>query len=263
MMSIYLPTLIGHGGALKALYTSGLLGELLNKGYTELFYCQIDNPLVRILDPVFLGYHMMTEAEVSTKVVRRRDIKEKVGIYLNMDGKDRVIEYSDMPAEYMEAQDKRGAPLYWAGNAAIHIFSLSFIERLNRDGFVLPYHFAKKRADIPQNRGSIGHILKFETFVFDAIPFAKRQCCMEIKREEEFSPVKNMEGDDSPERAAEAMSNLFKAWFAEAGIPIPPDVQVEISPFFAIDKEEFIKRYKGTELRGSQEDSYIRMRHPL
>ena len=130
----------GHGGSLKALHDSGLLKRLVDKGFQELFYCQVDNPLVKMADPVFLGYHASTGAEVSTKVVRRSSIEEKVGVYMSVDGRDAIIEYSDLGPEYMSALDNNGDILYWAGNTAIHIFSLPFVERLNRHGFALPYH---------------------------------------------------------------------------------------------------------------------------
>ncbi|MCX8022675.1 MAG: UTP--glucose-1-phosphate uridylyltransferase [Syntrophorhabdaceae bacterium] len=234
----------GHGGSLKALYGSGLLSRLLSLGYEELFYCQVDNPLVKIADPVFIGYHMMHNAEVSTKVVRKRSPEEKVGLYLNVDGKDRIIEYSDLEEEYNDARDEKGDILYWAGNTAIHIFSLEFIMDLNKNGFALPYHCARKKIEYPLRKNLIRtiDIWKFETFVFDAIPLAKRTCCMEVKREEEFSPVKNKEGLDSPITAKKDMINLYRSWFEKAGIFIPEHVPVEISPLFAFEEEDFMEK---------------------
>jgi UDP-N-acetylglucosamine/UDP-N-acetylgalactosamine diphosphorylase len=236
----------GHGGSLKALHDSGLLKKLINKGFQELFYCQVDNPLVRMADPVFLGYHAMTGAEVSTKVVRRSSIEEKVGVYMSVDGKDAIIEYSDLGPEYMSALDENGEILYWAGNTAIHIFSLSFIERLNRHGFALPYHCARKTVEYPVKEKLIKKIdlWKCEAFVFDAIPLATKACCMEVLRREEFSPVKNKEGADSPDRARAAMSKLHTSWLTGAGVAVPPGTQVEISPLYALDEEELLTKLK-------------------
>ena len=165
----------GHGGSLKALYDSGVLETLLKEGFTELFYCQVDNPLVKIADPVFLGHHTIAHAEVSTKVVRRRSIEEKVGVYVSCNGKDAIIEYSDMSPENMSALDGAGNILYWAGNTAIHIFSLPFIKRINDHGFALPYHCARKNTDLTDRNGKPAclDVWKFETFVFDAIPLAR------------------------------------------------------------------------------------------
>jgi len=240
----------GHGGSLKGLNDSGILGILLEKGYSELFYCQVDNPLVKIADPVFIGYHSTAGSEVSTKVVRRRSIEEKVGIYICRDGKDAIVEYSDLSPEYMSALDDNGKILYWAGNTAIHIFSLPFIQKINNHGFALPYHCARKKTDIVGVNGKLKQldVWKFETFVFDAIPLAGKTCCMEIAREEEFAPVKNKEGSDSPESARSSMTALWRKWLEKTSIDFAPDIAIEISPLFALDEDEFIRKMENKNL---------------
>ena len=248
----------GHGGSLKALHDSGLLESLTRKGYSELFFCQVDNPLVKIADPVFIGYHRMEGSEFSTKVVRRRDLEEKVGIYGLVDGKPAVVEYSDFLPEEYRALDEKGSILHWPGNIAVHVISLSFIQRLNLRGFALPYHLAVKDVEVllPDGKGKKMTGWKFETFVFDAIPFARKTCCLEVIREEEFAPVKNPKGSDSPETARAALSNLHRSWLKEAGAELAPKAQVEISPLCAMDKKELIKKLKGRKLV-IREDAYI------
>ncbi|MBM4331495.1 MAG: UDPGP type 1 family protein [Deltaproteobacteria bacterium] len=240
----------GHGGSLKAFYESGLLKHLTDHGYSELFYCQVDNPLVKIADPVFIGYHRMEQAEISTKVVRRRDLKEKVGIYGLVNGKPTIVEYSDFRPEDYEALDENGDIRHWTGNTAIHMISLAFIQRLNQHGFALPYHRAVKELEGLGPDGRLAKITgwKFETFVFDSIPLARKSCCMEVSRDEEFSPVKNKLGNDSPDTARAAMNNLHRSWLQEAGIQPAPEAKVEISPLFAQDKEELIEKLKGKSL---------------
>lgn len=240
----------GHGGSLKALHKSGLLEDLIRKGFTELFYCQVDNPLVKIADPVFIGHHKMEGAEISTKVVRRRDPEEKVGIYGAVNGKPAIVEYSDFHPEEYRALDGQGNIRHWAGSIAVHMISLSFIRRLNLHGFALPYHRAVKDVEVwgPDGKGAKIQSWKFETFVFDSIPFASKTCCVEVIREEEFAPVKNQKGNDSPDTARAAMNNLHRSWLKEAGAVLAPEAQVEISPLYALDKEELIKKLKGQEL---------------
>ncbi len=248
----------GHGGSLKAFYDSGLLQSLREKGFTELFYCQVDNPLVKIADPAFIGYHRQEGADISTKVVRRQNLQEKVGIYGMVDGKPTVIEYSDFRPEDYRALDERGNIRYWAGNIAIHMVSLSFVERLNVQGFALPYHRAVKEVEGLGSDGGEEKVTawKFETFVFDSIPLSQRSCCIEVNRGEEFSPVKNQTGVDSPETGRKAMNNLFRSWLQEAGAKVAPEVQVEISPLFALDKEELVRKLKGKKLV-IREDRYF------
>jgi UDP-N-acetylglucosamine/UDP-N-acetylgalactosamine diphosphorylase len=240
----------GHGGSLKAFYKSGLLENLTQKGFTELFYCQVDNPLVRIADPVFIGHHKREGAEISTKIVRRRDPEEKVGIYGTVNGRPTIVEYSDFHPEEYRALDGQGNIRHWAGNIAVHMISLPFIRRLNLHGFALPYHRSVKDVEAPGpgGRGTTIQTWKFETFVFDSIPFASQTCCLEVTREEEFSPVKNQKGNDSPDTARAAMNNLHRSWLLEAGAVLVPEAQVEISPLYALDKEELIRKLKGKKL---------------
>jgi UDP-N-acetylglucosamine pyrophosphorylase len=97
---------------------------------------------------------------------------------------------------------------------------------------------------------------KFETFIFDVIPLAKNTCCMEISREEEFAPLKNKQGDDSPETVRKILSNMYKNWLNDAGIKVEPQVRVEISPLFALSKEELRSKIKGGSI-GSDKDIYL------
>jgi UDP-N-acetylglucosamine/UDP-N-acetylgalactosamine diphosphorylase len=248
----------GHGGSLKALYESGLTGWLKGEGVTEIFYCQVDNPLAKIADPAFIGYHRREDADISTKVVRRRDLEEKVGIYGMVNGKPAIIEYSDFSPEDYRSLDEKGDIRYWAGNIAIHMISLSFVERMNREGFALPYHRAIKEVEGlgPGGRSERMTGVKFETFVFDSIPLAQKSICMEVAREEEFAPVKNQSGIDSPDTARQAMNALFKSWLVEAGAEVPPQARIEISPLFALDKEELMEKLKGKKVE-VREDTYF------
>jgi len=248
----------GHGGCIKALHDSGLLKQLIEDGYSDLFYCQIDNPLVKLMDPVFIGYHKMEDSEMSTKIVRRRSCEEKVGIFAALNGKAKVIEYSELDSDNRCILDNNGRIRDWAGNTAIHMVSLVFIQRLNESGFALPYHHAIKMLDSFGAQDEITEIKgwKFETFIFDAIPLAKNTCCMEISREEEFVPLKNKQGDDSPQTVRSILSNMYKNWLNDTGIKIEPQVRVEISPLFALSKEELHSKIKGKSIRGDK-DIYL------
>ncbi|HEY3278307.1 MAG TPA: UTP--glucose-1-phosphate uridylyltransferase [Syntrophorhabdaceae bacterium] len=248
----------GHGGSLKGIYDSGLLDRLMSRGVSELFYCQVDNPLVRMADPVFLGYHHLKGSEMSTKVVRRENIEEKVGVYVTVGGKEAIVEYSDLGGKHMEALDDKGNILYWGGNTAIHILSLEFVRRLNSHGFVLPYHRASRPVDAWKPEGGFERAegWKFETFVFDAIPFAGKTCAIEVSREEEFSPVKNSEGPDSPRTASEAMNRLFRKWLEDSGVSVAPGARVEISPLFAVDRERLALKLAGEKIEITR-DTYL------
>ncbi len=241
----------GHGGSLRTLYKQGAVEEMEKRGIRYLFYFQVDNPLVKILDPIFLGYHDLEKAEMSSKVVEKKEPEEKVGVHGIINGKAGVIEYSDMTPEDMAARDEKGKLRFSAGSIAVHIINVGFIKRCTKGSFRLPYHKAEKNIPYIDESGDLvtpkdKNGIKFETFVFDALRFAKKTTAMEVVREEEFSPVKNAEGDNSPESASEALSNLFCSWMKKAGFQTDGEEsqRIEISPLFALDREEFVDKIK-------------------
>lgn len=238
----------GHGGCIKALHHSGLLSRLIEGGYSDLFYFQVDNPLVVVADPVFLGYHAFEQSEMSTKIVRRKDCEEKVGIFVSENGRAEVLEYSELAEENRCVLDQNGQIRDWAGNTGIHILSLPFLRRLfDIEKVSLPYHRAiKKETLLEENGSSSSHELwKFEMFIFDAIPLARKTCCMEIVREHEFAPLKNCSGADSPETVRMAMSQRYKDLLDSAGVRVALDARVEISPLYGVTAEDIIERAHG------------------
>lgn len=242
----------GHGGSLKTLHKHGALEELARRGIRYLFYFQVDNPLVKVLDPVFLGFHDLEESEMSCKFVEKKDPHEKVGVIGKINGRLGVIEYSDLDEQSMTARDADGRLRFSAGNIAIHLLNVDFIQRCNKDGFILTYHQARKKIPYLDDTGTIQvpedkNGTKFETFVFDALQYAKKTIALEIEREEEFSPVKNATGADSPATAQRDISALFRRWVEKAGFQVPAGdrLKVEISPLFAYDAEEFVSKVKG------------------
>jgi UDP-N-acetylglucosamine/UDP-N-acetylgalactosamine diphosphorylase len=184
---------------------------------------------------------------MSTKVCRKRDWKEKVGVLGLRDGKLCVIEYSDLPDAVAQEKDARGELKWWAGSIAIHVLDVGFIERLNRGGFQLPYHKAEKAVACIGADGQPVSLkpgekngIKFETFVFDALPLAQRTVNVETLRQEDFSPVKNADGEDSPATARRDMMEQYARWLTAAGVKIPRkpdgslDCRLEISPLTSL-----------------------------
>lgn len=233
----------GHGGVISALKKSGGLDIMSAQGIEEVFYFQVDNPLVRICDPLFLGLHNMQGAQMSSKVIRKRDFEEKVGVVVLVDGKTTIVEYSDMKDEDRYATDDKGKILYWAGSIAIHILKRDFIETLTNDVTALPYHKAIKKIPTVDNDGKPIEVdgIKFETFIFDALPMTRSSVTLEVKREEEFAPVKNKAGQDSVQSAIDMQVNLYRSWLKKAGKYISPGVKIEISPIFALDEADIMK----------------------
>jgi UDP-N-acetylglucosamine/UDP-N-acetylgalactosamine diphosphorylase len=235
----------GHGGTLTAMADTGLLHQLGHRGVRHVFYFQVDNPLVKIADPTFLGRHIRARADVSSKVIPKSGPFDKLGNLVLVDGKLSIIEYSDLPVELAEFRDTSGNLRISVGNSAIHIFDLAFLERVTEgDAAGLPYHLARKKvpcwdpdADefvVPEHENA----LKFERFVFDVLPLAERWAVVATSRREEFAPLKNGTGDDSPESVKQALSAVAVDWLRRAGAEVADGAVVEISPRFALEPDE-------------------------
>jgi UDP-N-acetylglucosamine/UDP-N-acetylgalactosamine diphosphorylase len=244
----------GHGGTLVALAMPGTDGspscleEMRSMGVRTLFYFQVDNPLVRIADPAFIGLHREADAEISFKVVERLSPQEKMGVVVSVDGKPQVIEYSDLPAELAERREPEGRLELWAGSIAVHVLERSFIERLVGD-HQLPFHRAIKKVPFVDDSGTLRkpdtpNAIKFEQFIFDALPLADRYTVVETDRAGEFEPLKNAVGPDSPATVHQRMSDEFATWLEQAGATVPRRADgsvpfgIEISPLFALDAAE-------------------------
>jgi UDP-N-acetylglucosamine/UDP-N-acetylgalactosamine diphosphorylase len=244
----------GHGGSLKALYKSGAAIDMKDRGVEYISYFQVDNPLINIFDPLFVGLHAIDKSEMSSKALVKAGPLEKVGNFCLADGKVMVIEYSDLPDELAEKKNPDGSFVFSLGSVAIHMINRSFVEQLNIKGFALPYHKAVKKTPYidlqtgrkiePQKPNGI----KLETFVFDALPLAQRSIILEMLRSEGFAPVKNAVGTDSPQITKKMMIARAASWLAQAGIKIPTkpdgsiDCRIEIASSFAMRKEDISEK---------------------
>jgi UDP-N-acetylglucosamine/UDP-N-acetylgalactosamine diphosphorylase len=243
----------GHGGMLAALANSGTLKHLRDRGVEALYYFQVDNPLVKIADPTFLGVHSEQRAEISIKIVPKEDPLDKMGNLVLIDGRCSIIEYSDLPKELGAKRTPDGKLWIWAGSPAIHIFDLAFLERMTSQGVRIPFHVARKKVPFVDANGQQvqpekENALKFERFIFDLLPLADRYVILETSRSEEFMPLKNGSGPDSPSTVRQALSNFYGGWLEQAGVKLPHKangdvgVAVEISPLFAMGPEELKQR---------------------
>jgi len=239
----------GHGGSLKALYKSGALEDMKKRGVEFISYWQVDNPLINIFDPLFVGLHALDQAEMSSKAVVKAGPKERVGNFCLVDGRVTVIEYSDLPDNLAEKQNPDGSLVFALGSIAIHIINTSFVEKLNAQGFSLPMHRAVKKIPRIDQQGNLieptePNGIKLESLIFDALPLASKSIILETLRSEEFAPVKNAAGTDSPEVARQMMVARAADWLKSAGFTVPrkdngsPDCLIEIAPSFAIERDD-------------------------
>ncbi len=241
----------GHGGMLAALQRSGGLDDIRRRGLRQLFYFQVDNPLVDVCGPEFIGYHLLAGAEFSTQVVAKHDPLERVGNVVQVDGKLMVIEYSELPADAANRRNPDGSLQIWAGSIAVHAFNADFLQRLAAKADGLPFHIAHKKVACLDSAGrriepTAPNAVKFERFIFDVMPQARRAIVVEVDGKRAFTPLKNAAGadNDTPETVRAQMAARGREWLRQAGADVGDGVLVEISPLVALDAEELAAKIR-------------------
>lgn len=249
----------GHGGSLKALQVSGALADMRRRGVEAISYFQVDNPIVNLLDPVFLGLHAAAEdssAQMSSKMVAKASAEEKVGLFCMAGagarkGRVEIVEYSDLPMEYQRQTNPDGTLKFNAGSIAIHIISTAFVERLNTDPtFALPYHRAEKKiACVDPNTGesvapAVNNGVKLERFVFDALALCDKSIVYETDRLEEFAPIKNADASPGQAMASDSAASCrviqtirAARWLESLGVAVPRRAGLPGEPTFPGSRE--------------------------
>ena len=240
----------GNGGLYQALLTSNARTDMRKRGIKHIHgYC-VDNSLVKVADPVFLGFAASKDVDIATKVVRKRNANESVGLILLKNGKPDVVEYSEIDQATAEARDPKQPDVlkFRAANIVNHYYSFRFLESIEEWSARLPYHVARKK--IPYVDTEKGEKIKpdkpngikLEQFVFDVFPLLEldKFAQMEVEREDEFSPLKNARGagEDDPDTSRNDILNQGKRWIQQAGAIVvseggADDAGVEVSPLIS------------------------------
>ena len=240
----------GNGGIYQALLTSNVRTDMRKRGIQHIHAYCVDNCLVKVADPVFLGFSASKEVDIATKVVRKRSAKESVGLILLKNGKPDVVEYSEIDTATAESKDSKQPELlkFRAANIVNHYYSFRFLETIEEWVHQLPHHVARKK--IPcidtENGETIKpekpNGIKLEQFVFDVFPMLdlKKFASMEVKREDEFSPLKNAKGtgEDDPDTSKKDILDQGRRWIDAVGGTVVSESEVdeagvEVSPLIS------------------------------
>ena len=248
----------GHGGCIQAMVEHHVLDDARARGIDTLSFFQVDNWAVKVADPYFIGYHLRANAAMSSKNHRKHAPRESVGVHCLCDGVYQVIEYSelDIYPQLLET-DANGNVVYYAGNPAIHILSVDFVQRVYDNFDQFPWHLAHKKIPyINENGHSVSPAspngYKFETFVFDALRMTGHPpVALEIDPPGEYTPTKQFDGDNSVLAARRSMTRFWAQWLDACNCIVPRDgkaepcFEIEISPLFALTKDEFVAKSAG------------------
>ena len=203
----------GHGGIYEALVKNKMTDKMRELGVEWIFIGGVDNCLVKMVDPVLMGIAIQKNVTAAGKSVVKANPQEKVGVFCKKNGRPSVVEYTEIPKEMAEATDENGELIYGESHILCNLFNIDAVERMGRTP--LPYHVAFKKATyIDKNGNKVipngPNAYKFEAFLFDAFGELDDMAILRVKREEEFAPVKNATGTDSPETARELYKNYHK-----------------------------------------------------
>ncbi len=202
----------GHGGVFEAMRKNGIIYKMKEQGIEWIFISGVDNILAKFVDPIFIGVQAEEKRMTASKSVIKAYADEKVGVFCKRDGKPGVIEYTEISDDLAKALDEKGEFLLGDANIVNHQFHISVLEKISTEK--LPYHIAFKKANYKDKNGKIieatePNAYKFEAFLFDIFSAVPDMLVFRVKREEEFAPVKNKEGKDSPETARQLYKKFY------------------------------------------------------
>jgi len=237
----------GHGGMLVALAEAGGLQWFGHQGVEHVVSFQVDNPLAMPLAAEFLGYHLLTDADFSTQVVRKQAPGERVGVVVRYEDRHSVVEYSDLPTALAAERLPDGRLRFHAGSIAVHAFAKSFLDRSAARHDSLPLHLAFKAVPFLDHDGTrivptSPNAIKFERFIFDLMPLAERVCVVEIEASEGFAPLKNPPGSasDAVEHVQAALVAHARRLLDKAGVTLADGVDVELAANRIIDETDVV-----------------------
>ncbi|AEO70205.1 uncharacterized protein THITE_127415 [Thermothielavioides terrestris NRRL 8126] len=242
----------GNGGIYNALVECKVLDDMKRRGIEHVHAYCVDNCLVKVADPVFIGFSASAKVDIATKVVRKRNATESVGLIVCKNGRPDVVEYSEIdPAVAAEEDPKQpGVLKFRAANIVNHYYSFRFLETIPQWAKTLPHHVARKKipyADLETGetvKPTKPNGIKLEQFVFDVFPMLplSKFACMEVRREDEFSPLKNARGtgEDDPDTSKYDIMAQGKRWVQAAGANVvseDPKAGIEVSPLMSYGGE--------------------------
>ena len=203
----------GNGGVFASLRKTGMLSDMKERNIKWIFIGGVDNVILKMADTLLLGMADKKGVQIASKSVVKANPHERVGVFCRMNGHPKVIEYSELPEKMAEELDNNGELKYGESHIMCNLFTIDAIEKISKE--TLMYHSAFKKNSyidesgkevVPEKENSY----KFESFIFDSFEFFDDIAILRGKREDDFAPVKNREGADSPKTAKELYEKFWE-----------------------------------------------------
>ena len=203
----------GNGGTYSSLRASGCLADMKERGIKWIFIGSVDNALLKMVDVTLLGVAKAQNVQIASKSVVKANPHERVGVFCRMNGHPKVIEYTELPEKMAEQRDRHGELKYGESHIMCNLYTIEAIEKISQETLI--YHCAhKKNSYIDENGKEVipeePNSYKFESFIFDAFEFFDDIAILRGKREDDFAPVKNKDGVDSPKTAKELYEKFWQ-----------------------------------------------------
>lgn len=248
----------GNGGIYGALHKNRILDDMEKRGVRYVHVHSVDNILVKVADPTFIGYCVSKDADCGAKVVRKNSPTEAVGVVCKVDDHFQVVEYSEISEQTAHKTDPKGKLLFNAGNICNHFFTIDFLHDIIKNHEKdLKLHVAKKKIPYVDENGvkikpTTVNGIKIEKFVFDVFEFSTHFVTWEVPREFEFSALKNCDsaGKDCPATTKRDLLALHKKYIENAGGSVEGD-EVEISPLISYAGEDLENIVRGKVFKSS------------
>ena len=202
----------GNGSIYKSMKENKILEDMKKRNIEWIYICSVDNVLLKIIEPLLLGLTISQNNLIASKTIVKANPEERVGVFCRKNGTPSVIEYTELSKQMAQKVDKNGELLYGEAHIMCNLFNIKALEKIANQN--LPYHVALKKIDYIKNGKQIKanepNVYKFESFIFDAFSIFDNITLLRGKREEDFAPVKNKEGIDSPKTAIKLYNDFWK-----------------------------------------------------
>ena len=203
----------GHGGIFNSMLKRNVISDLDKAGVKWVFTCGVDNPLVNMVDPYLLGLAVTKNCKLATRSLVKTSPSEKIGVLCKQNNRVKVIEYTELPEEMANKVNEKGDLLFGESHVMFNLFSLDAIKKIANEK--LPYHIAFKKNSFIDENGKLvkpekPNSYKFESFIFDSFELFDDMAILRGSRNDEFAPIKNAEGNDSPETAVKLYNDFWK-----------------------------------------------------
>lgn len=256
----------GNGGLYKAIHDNKLVEDFAAKGIKHIHMYSVDNCLAKVADPLFIGFAVSKQFDLATKVVRKTEPTESVGLIVSKNNKPSVIEYSEISDELANKKDEKNSDLLYlrAANIVQHYYSVDLLAKKIPEWInsreALPYHVAKKK--IPHLNLNDEYVkptesngIKLEQFIFDIFSTVdlSKFGSLEVKRNEEFSPLKNAPGtkSDNPQTSAHDLQALHTTWIKANGGAVEGQGLVELDGLLSYGGEG-LEKVKGKTFKSGE-----------